>query len=56
MCIRDSGASGIGLASARVLAGYGASVVLLDISEQRGKEAVTSIDVYKRQGDRHNQC
>lgn len=37
------GASGIGLATAEVLAQYGAQAVILDINEQNGKDAVSSI-------------
>lgn len=37
------GASGIGLATAEVLAQYGAQAVILDINEQNGKDAVSFI-------------
>ncbi len=43
VAVITGGASGIGLASARVLAEYGAAVVLLDINEENGKEAASCI-------------
>jgi NAD(P)-dependent dehydrogenase (short-subunit alcohol dehydrogenase family) len=43
VAVITGGASGIGLASAEVLAEYGVAVILLDINEDNGNEAVSSI-------------
>jgi len=44
VAVISGGASGIGLGTAELLAAHGAAVVLLDIQEEKGREAADSIN------------